>query len=76
MDNLFCTSIDKVMNGIPEAIKEIKGKAFGIYSKELQGLNEEQRKTILKVVDYMEKQCIAHPVNITRKVVFLNIYKS
>lgn len=60
--------VERAMHSIPENVRSIKSRAINqVFSKELEGLDEEARATLSKVIDYFEKKYIGIPMGIAQK---------
>lgn len=61
--------VEMAMIDVPEKVKEIRQKAVtAVYAKEIEGLNEESREVLDKVVSYLEKKYISLPMVMAREI--------
>jgi glutamyl-tRNA reductase len=65
--------IEVAMRKVPEQIKEIKETALScIFYEELQGLDENSREVLEKVITYMEKKYISVPMVMAKEILVDN----
>jgi len=65
--------IEVAMRKVPEQIKEIKETALScIFYEELQGLDENSREVLEKVIAYMEKKYISVPMVMAKEILVDN----
>jgi glutamyl-tRNA reductase len=61
--------IERAMQSIPLAIREIKSTALGsVFAKDLEQLDENSREVLEKIIAYMEKKYISVPMKMAREV--------
>lgn len=61
--------LERAMGRIPQEVRAVKRKALEqVFRKELLQLEEGERALVLRVLDYMEKKCIAIPMRLAREV--------
>jgi len=61
--------IERAMQQIPETIKEIKATALGsVFAKDLEGLDENAKAVLDKIMSYMEKKYISIPMKMAKEV--------
>ncbi len=62
--------IEKAMHSVPTEIKAIKQHAMNqVFKKELDGLDDNARDLMERMLTYMEKQCISIPMKAAKKAV-------
>ena len=62
--------LEKALQEIPTQIKDIKSKAVNeVFRKELEHLDADSLALINRMMDYMEKKCIAIPMKAAKKLV-------
>ena len=62
--------IEKAMRKVPAQIKEIKAHAMdSVFKKEVEELDESTLALVNRMMSYMEKRCIAIPMEAAKKVV-------
>ncbi|MNH18070.1 Glutamyl-tRNA reductase [compost metagenome] len=65
--------IEIAMSCVPEKIKEIKHTAInGIFADEINGLDENSRLVLEKVMNYMEKKYISVPMVMAKEILVKN----
>lgn len=65
--------IEIAMSAVPQKIKEIKHTAInGVFADEINGLDENSRLVLEKVMNYMEKKCISVPMVIAKEILVKN----
>lgn len=68
-DVIKIRQIEKAMHKVPEKIKEIKDLALNaVFAKDIASLDENSRKILESVVDYMEKKYISVPMKMAREI--------
>jgi glutamyl-tRNA reductase len=61
--------VEIAMRSIPEKIREIKDTAIGVvFAEELEGLDENSKEVIEKIIQYLEKKYISVPMKMAREV--------
>lgn len=61
--------IEVAMRGVPEKIKEIKNTALNtVFADELQGMDQQSREVLEKVINYMEKKYISVPMIMAKEI--------
>ncbi|OJW15205.1 glutamyl-tRNA reductase [Mucilaginibacter sp. 44-25] len=61
--------IELAMRQVPEKIKEIRNNAVNtVFADEVQGLDEESRAVLEKVINYMEKKYISVPMIMAKDI--------
>ena len=61
--------IELAMREIPRKVKEIKETALNeVYANEIEGMNDESREVLDKVISYLEKKYITVPMKMAREV--------
>ncbi|MEI6409556.1 MAG: glutamyl-tRNA reductase [Bacteroidota bacterium] len=67
--------VERALSHIPEEVHAVKQKAIEqVFSKEFAQLDAQAQQTVLQMLDYMEKKCIAIPMK-AAKAVALNMKK-
>lgn len=65
--------IEIAMSQVPQKIKEIKHRAInGIFAEEINGLDENSRLLLERVVNYMEKKYISVPMVMAKEILVKN----
>jgi glutamyl-tRNA reductase len=65
--------VELAMREVPEKIKEIREVALNsVFATEVQGLDENSREVLEKVMDYMEKKYIRVPMVMAKKILVNN----
>ncbi|WP_342330732.1 glutamyl-tRNA reductase [Pedobacter sp. FW305-3-2-15-E-R2A2] len=65
--------IEIAMSSVPQKIKEIKHTAInGVFADEINGLDENSRLVLEKVMNYMEKKCISVPMVMAKEILVKN----
>jgi glutamyl-tRNA reductase len=60
--------IELAMRGVPEQIKAIRAHALNsVFKNEISELDEQQRELFDRVLAYMEKRCIAIPLQVAKE---------
>lgn len=66
--------VELAMREVPEKIKKIKSQAINsVFAEEVNGLDENSRKVLEKVMDYMEKKYISIPMVMAKDILVNNI---
>ncbi len=61
--------IERALAHIPAEVRAVKERAvYEIYGREFAGLPAEQQALVLKMMDYMEKKCIAIPIKAAKAI--------
>jgi glutamyl-tRNA reductase len=61
--------IEVAMREVPEKIKEIRNNALNtVFADEVQGLDEQSREILEKVINYMEKKYISVPMIMAKEI--------
>jgi len=61
--------IELAMRQVPEKIKEIRNNAINtVFADEVQGLDEQSREILEKVINYMEKKYISVPMIMAKEI--------
>jgi glutamyl-tRNA reductase len=61
--------IEVAMRGVPEKIKEIRNTAINtVFADEVQGMDEQSREILEKVINYMEKKYISVPMIMAKEI--------
>ncbi len=61
--------VELAMRDIPRKVKEIREKAVtAVYAKEIDGLDDESREVLDKVISYLEKKYISVPMKMAKEV--------
>jgi glutamyl-tRNA reductase len=61
--------IEVAMRQVPEKIKEIKHNALNtVFAEEVQGMDEQSRQILEKVISYMEKKYISVPMIMAKEI--------
>lgn len=69
----FCTAfqarqIERALSGVPEQIKAIRQHALeNVFRREVESLDDASRSLLNKVMEYMEKRCIAIPIQVAKE---------
>ncbi len=67
--NLQARKVELAMKEVPRKIREIRIKAVeSVFVKDLEGLDAESRKTLEKVLNYMEKKYISLPMIMAKEI--------
>lgn len=62
--------LEIAMRAIPVKIKEIKSHALNtVFRKEVEGLDEDTKALMEKMLTYMEKKCISIPMTVAKDVI-------
>ena len=65
--------IEIAMRSVPEKIKEIKHTAMNaIFADEINGMDENSRLVLERVMNYMEKKCISVPMVMAKEILVNN----
>ncbi|WP_316792058.1 glutamyl-tRNA reductase [Pedobacter frigoris] len=65
--------IEIAMSGVPQKIKEIKHTAInGVFADEINGLDEQSRLVLERVMNYMEKKYISVPMVMAKEILVKN----
>jgi glutamyl-tRNA reductase len=61
--------IEVAMREVPEKIKEIRNNAINsVFAEEVQGLDQQSREVLEKVINYMEKKYISVPMIMAKEI--------
>ena len=61
---------------IPRKIKDIKARALGsVFQKEIEAMDEESRKTLEKVVNYLERKYIGIPITVAKEALEKELFE-
>lgn len=61
---------------IPRKIKDIKARALGsVFQKDIAAMDEESRKTLEKVVNYLEKKYIGIPITVAKEALDKELFE-
>ena len=61
--------IELAMRQVPEKIKEIRNNAINtVFFEEVQGMDEQSREILEKVINYMEKKYISVPMIMAKDI--------
>ena len=62
--------VEVAMKKVPEQVKEIKKNALEVvFHKDLSGLDEEAKKVLLDVMNYVEKKYVSMPMQMAKKII-------
>jgi len=65
--------IEVAMRGVPEKIKEIRQTAINtVFADEVQGMDQQSREVLEKVINYMEKKYISVPMVMAKDILINN----
>ncbi len=65
--------VEIAMREVPEKIKEIKDAAINrIFAEEIQGMDDNSREVLAKVMNYMEKKYISVPMVMAKEILINN----
>jgi len=65
--------IELAMRGVPEKIKEIRNTAINsVFAEEVQGMDQQNRDILEKVINYMEKKYISVPMIMAKDILINN----
>ncbi|MES2827423.1 MAG: glutamyl-tRNA reductase [Bacteroidota bacterium] len=65
--------IEIAMSGVPQKIKEIKHTAINaVFADEINGMDENSRLILERVMNYMEKKCISVPMVMAKEILVKN----
>jgi glutamyl-tRNA reductase len=65
--------IELAMRQVPEKIKEIRNTAINsVFAEEVQGMDEQSREVLEKVINYMEKKYISVPMIMAKDILINN----
>ena len=65
--------IELAMRQVPEKIKEIRNMAINsVFAEEVQGMDQQSRETLEKVINYMEKKYISVPMIMAKDILINN----
>ncbi len=60
--------LEKALKSVPSEIKSIKETAIEqVFKKEIDRLDDDSKSLVLKMLDYMEKKCIAAPIKVAKQ---------
>jgi glutamyl-tRNA reductase len=61
--------IEVAMREVPEKIKEIRNTALNsVFADEVQGMDQQSREVLEKVINYMEKKYISVPMIMAKEI--------
>jgi glutamyl-tRNA reductase len=61
--------IEVAMRQVPEKIKEIRNTALNtVFAEEVQGMDQQSREVLEKVISYMEKKYISVPMVMAKEI--------
>lgn len=61
--------VELAMRDVPQQVKKIKEKALTkVFVKEIDGLDEESKEVLEKVIQYMEKKYISGPMKLAKEI--------
>jgi glutamyl-tRNA reductase len=61
--------VEVAMREVPEKIKEIRYNALNtVFADEVQGLDQQSREVLEKVINYMEKKYISVPMIMAKEI--------
>ena len=62
--------IERALSHIPAEVRAVKERAINeVYGREFAALPPEQQQLMLKMLDYMEKKCVAIPIKAAKAIV-------
>ncbi|MGZ3753976.1 MAG: glutamyl-tRNA reductase [Mucilaginibacter sp.] len=65
--------VELAMRQVPEKIKEIRNTAINsVFAEEVQGMDEQSREILEKVINYMEKKYISVPMIMAKDILINN----
>jgi glutamyl-tRNA reductase len=65
--------IELAMRQVPEKIKEIRNMALNsVFAEEVQGMDQQSRDVLEKVINYMEKKYISVPMIMAKDILINN----
>jgi glutamyl-tRNA reductase len=65
--------VELAMRQVPEKIKEIRNTALNsVFAEEVQGMDEQSREVLEKVINYMEKKYISVPMVMAKDILVNN----
>ena len=65
--------VELAMRTVPEKIKEIRNTAINsVFADELQGMDQQSREVLEKVINYMEKKYISVPMVMAKDILINN----
>ena len=65
--------IEVAMREVPEKIKEIRNTAINsVFAEEVQGMDQQSREVLEKVINYMEKKYISVPMIMAKEILINN----
>jgi len=65
--------IELAMRQVPEKIKEIRNTALNsVFAEEVQGMDQQSREVLEKVINYMEKKYISVPMIMAKDILINN----
>jgi glutamyl-tRNA reductase len=65
--------VELAMREVPEKIKEIRNTALNsVFAEEVQGMDEQSREVLEKVINYMEKKYISVPMVMAKDILVNN----
>lgn len=59
--------VEVAFREIPTKVKEVKHRAFNVFKKDLDKLDDDALEVIERMMNYMEKKCISIPMTIAKK---------
>lgn len=61
--------VELAMREVPEMVKDIKNRAMtNVFANELEGIDENSREVLEKVIDYMEKKYMSMPMIMAKEI--------
>jgi glutamyl-tRNA reductase len=61
--------VELAMRIVPETVKEIKATAIGqVFAKEMEGLDENSKETVEKIIAYFEKKYMSLPMKMAKEI--------
>ncbi len=62
--------LERAFGDMPKRIKAVKSKAINeVFRKEIDGLDDETRALMERMMDYMEKKCIGIPMKVAKETI-------
>lgn len=65
--------VERALSHIPEEVRAVKEKAIhSVFAKDFEALDPAAQATVLKMLDYMEKKCVAIPIKAAKAAALRN----
>jgi glutamyl-tRNA reductase len=65
--------VEIAMREVPMMVKDIKSTALNhVFKNEMQGLNDDSREVLEKIISYMEKKYMSVPMLMAKEILLKN----